>query len=619
MLEGEEKREKTTSTVKSDGPTADEPERQGSVSSCSHHPSQSLDLYCRQCEELICRDCIVFDRKHISHPYDKVEVVTKDCRREVRRELSSLLQKQPAISRAVTDVRTARQVIKESHGVMSSKISESYDRVISIVEEKKDTQLCQLQSETDAKLQDMETREATLTSVLSEVSAVQSLVERGLEGLGDVEFMAREKGMVLKINQMLHRISSLPTGQPEASLHAQVVKEGSVEAVGLVCDQYLHPYRVVDPSQCTATVTQGNEHVQVGVATIASVLLVDSEGHPCPLQQCVTMELCSPRFGKRVSPEVVCQSPSCYEAHYTPTLGTRGHCQLIAKVNGHMIGSGPIKVFIACPPQQLGEPVHIVNDIQGPCYLKIVGEQMFCRISSVGISIIDLNNTSAPPKRSGMFPRVGNLQKWKPYEMTIDKEFGIIYISDPYNSMVHKFKKNGQYLKSTGRKGSALKDPNGLCVSRDGVLYVCDSDNHRIQVFDRDLKFLRCFGSLGSNPGQFNWPDNIDCDASGHLYVTDLRNQRVQCLTADGDSIRCIGREGSGPGEFSLPNILKVFGSHIFVTDASGVSVFTTGGQFVSRFAAMCCAADEYLNGLDVDEDGFVYVSDSSRNRIVVF
>ena len=210
---------------------------------------------------------------------------------------------------------------------------------------------------------------------------------------------------------------------------------------------------------------RGNEHIQVGVATIASVILVDSEGHPCPLQQCVTMELCSPRFGGRVTTKVVCHSPSRYKAHYTPNLGTRGHCQLIVRVNGDMIGNGPINVFIECPPQLLGEPVHIISGIQQSKCLKIFYEMMFCRIPSMGLNIIDLKNTSAPPTHSDICPEVGNLKCWRPTEMTIDKELGIIYVSDTLNDMVHKFKMNGQYLKSTGQQGSALGEfnfPNGL-------------------------------------------------------------------------------------------------------------------------------------------------------------
>ena len=160
---------------------------------------------------------------------------------------------------------------------------------------------------------------------------------------------------------------------------------------------------------------------------------------------------------------------------------------------------------------------------------------------------------------------------------------------------------------------------NGLCVSEDGLLYVCDTDNSRIQVLDRDLQFVRCFGSRGAAPGQFNYPNTIDFDASGHIYMTDSWNHRIQCLTADGDPIRCIGREGSGPGEFTRPNILEVVGVHIFVTDMKGVSVFTTEGQFISKFATECSAAGRSMDGLTVDEDGFVYVSDASRDRIVVF
>ena len=617
-LEEEGEKEKVKRSVEPDGPTADVPARQGSVSSCGRHPGQPLDLYCRQCEELVCRDCILFGKMHASHTYNKVEEITREFRRDIRRELASLLQKQPALTDAVTDVRRAQQTLEESCGVIASKISESYDRVIGIVEEKRSNELRQFQSKADAKLTEMKTRETTLTRTLSEVKAVQSLVERGVERLGHAEFMARKKGMALKISQMHQRISSIPMSIPETSLHAQVPKSGSAEAIGLV----LHPYKIVEPSLCTAAMAKGFGHIQVGVATTVSILLKDSEGHPCPLLQCVTMELHSPRFGDKLVTKVVAQSPSQYEACFTPTLGTRGHCQLTAKVNSHMIGSGPIKVFIGCPPQLLGEPVHFINDISSPGCLKIFNERMFCRTRS-GIYIIDLNDTSAPPTHSALFPSIGQVSEWGASEMALDKERSVIYVSDAYNSMVHKFYIEGHHLRSTGRKGSGpgeFNRANGLCVSRDGTLYVCDSDNHRIQVFDQNLQFLRCFGSHGSGPGQFNWPDTIGFDSSGYLYTTDSKNHRVQCFTANGKFFRCIGKEGRGSGDFSNPNIIDIVASYIFVTDDGGVSVFTTGGQFISRFATMCSAVDGIpSDGLAVDQNGFVFVADYPRNRIVVF
>ena len=556
---------------------------------------------------LFCLHCIAFDQKHVSHPYNKVsEEVMQDCHRKVREELASLLQEQQDIRRAVEDVRTTEEEIETSSAVISHKISKSYDSVIGIVEKKKESELRQFQSEIDAKLNEMETCKENLTSVLLEVNEVKRFVEDRVEGLGDAKFMACKKKMVLKINQMLHRIRSLPMSQPEASLRTHMVGSVSAEAV------YLQPYRIVDPSLCTATVSQP---VQVGVATYTSVLLVDSEGHPCLLQQSMTMELCSPRYGDRVPTQVVCQSPSHYEACYTPVLHTRGHCQLIIKVNGHMIGSEPIKVLIECPSQRLGEPVHIIDNIHQPGYLRIFNKQMFCSTPR-GVLVIDLSDTSAPP---GVFPRESALLRC---EMAVDKEFGFVYVSEHDNNMVYKFSTDGQHLMSIHQNGSEpgkFNFCNGLCISRDGVLYICDSNNHRIQVFNQNLRFIRCFGSHGTAPGQFDWPNNIDLNTSGHIYMSDTNNHRVQCLTTDGDPIRCIGRQGRRPSEFTRPSILKVVGSHIFVTDIIGVSVFTTGGQFILRFASMCSAFCRSMDGLTVDEDGFVYVSDTSRDRIVIF
>jgi len=439
--------------------------------------------------------------------------------------------------------------------------------------------------------------------------------------LGDADFMARKKGMTFKINQMLSRIDNLLQVQHESDLNVQVIGCGSVEEVGLLCDRYLQPYKLVDPLQCTVLATTGDVCFQVGKAAIASITLRDSDGAACCIQQCVTVELCSARFGERVSSKVVSQSASHYEALYTPSLHTRGNCQLLVKVNRCLIGRKPVPVFVECPPNMLGEPVCIINDIQEPGCLKIANDRMFCIKSTASrprICILDINNTSKPPVVSDMFPRNGKIQKWYASELTVDNELKFLFVSDPVNGMVHKFTIDGCYVKSTDRK---LKRPNGLSVAGNGNLYVCESDNHCICIFNEHLVLLQTFGSLGYTPGKFNWPDNIAFDFNGQFYVTDCYNHRIQCFTSDVHPKWCAGRQGDQPGELNLPNIMQVVNSNIFVTDCNGVSVFTTSGQFVIRFACMCAGSpnDGVVDGIAVDKDGFVFVSDTSRNRIIVF
>ena len=57
---------------------------------CGKHANQSLDLYCRQCKELTCKDCVAIDRKHSLHDYDLVSKVAPDFRRLVIDRLSAV-------------------------------------------------------------------------------------------------------------------------------------------------------------------------------------------------------------------------------------------------------------------------------------------------------------------------------------------------------------------------------------------------------------------------------------------------------------------------------------------------------------------------------------------------
>ena len=70
--------------------------------------------------------------------------------------------------------------------------------------------------------------------------------------------------------------------------------------------------------------------------------------------------------------------------------------------------------------------------------------------------------------------------------------------------------------------------PRGLDIDGLGRLYVADSSNHRIQVFDSLGTFITQVGGFGVGPGQFNAPRGVAIGSRGALYVTDTDNNRVQ-------------------------------------------------------------------------------------------
>ena len=67
-------------------------------------------------------------------------------------------------------------------------------------------------------------------------------------------------------------------------------------------------------------------------------------------------------------------------------------------------------------------------------------------------------------------------------------------------------------------------------MNKAGHLMVCDSENHRIQVFDLSGKFVAKFGTKGSGMGEFYLPVSAAVLSDGKIVVTDILNHRTQII-----------------------------------------------------------------------------------------
>ncbi len=103
---------------------------------------------------------------------------------------------------------------------------------------------------------------------------------------------------------------------------------------------------------------------------------------------------------------------------------------------------------------------------------------------------------------------------------------GDIFISEGHaptfgNSRIMKFDKNGKFIKTFGRLGSGngeLKGPHVLAFDSQGRLFVADRSNSRVAIFDRDGEFLSAWK-------QFGRPSGIFIDKNDMLYVSDSESE----------------------------------------------------------------------------------------------
>ena len=120
-----------------------------------------------------------------------------------------------------------------------------------------------------------------------------------------------------------------------------------------------------------------------------------------------------------------------------------------------------------------------------------------------------------------------------------------LYVADSELDYIQKLKLNGSYVQLIGSSGSGdgqFNMPFGLALDEaHSLLYVCDYDNHRIQIF-KDDTFSYKFGSKGASQGYFNHPGDITLNNyKDQLYISDLDNHRVQVFKTNGSLIGVFG------------------------------------------------------------------------------
>ena len=128
---------------------------------------------------------------------------------------------------------------------------------------------------------------------------------------------------------------------------------------------------------------------------------------------------------------------------------------------------------------------------------------------------------------------------------------------------VLKFDKSGKFLKSwgsTGKNDGQFDQPHSLIV-RDGLLYVADRENHRVQIFDLDGKFERVWKFAGLPCGLLNGPD-------GQLYLTSGFSGQILRLDANGKPVAAMGQPGPGFADFGEAHYMAIAPSgDIYVAD----------------------------------------------------
>lgn len=258
----------------------------------------------------------------------------------------------------------------------------------------------------------------------------------------------------------------------------------------------------------------------------------------------------------------------------------------------------------------LAKPYGIATDQEGKVYVADSGLNM--------VWVFDEKN-----KKVSILGNSGQGRLNQPIGVAVDSR-GIVFVSDVKLNRVYGFDREGKLAVAIGQKDE-LANPSGLAIDRaSDRLYVADPRAHKVKVYNTaDGKFLFEIGKRGNEDGELNFPTNLFIH-DGKLYVSDTGNFRIQIFNLDGKFLKKFGAAGDRPGMLARPRGVAVDSEgHIYVVDAAfdNFQIFDEAGRVYLFIGAAGHRPGFFWlpAGIHIDEEDKIYVADSYNQRVQVF
>ncbi|MBI4822705.1 MAG: hypothetical protein HY805_00515 [Nitrospirae bacterium] len=230
-----------------------------------------------------------------------------------------------------------------------------------------------------------------------------------------------------------------------------------------------------------------------------------------------------------------------------------------------------------------------------------------------------------PDKKT--FTTLGNPYSWRsPLGVAVDNTNNLIAVADGASGQVFVFDRiRRSFEYAIGQKGE-FRNPVGVAFDSDRqILYIADSKKHEISAYSLNGQFIKRVAESGVAAGQVYYPSQMVTDAQGLLYVVDTMNFRIQILDPMGDQPpKVIGEHGNAPGMFARPKGIAVSpDGYIFVTDAAfgNFQIFDNQGKnylFVG-ITGPGPGMFDVPQGIYVDDNDKIYVADQLNRRVQIF
>ena len=566
---------------------------------CPQHTQKELDIFCNECQRLVCLDCAQKD--HQDHKKGSLDDRSQEEKAELQNLMSGVDEALGKLDKALQQIQEMREKVKVSAENATARIDKACDDLIQAVEDRRKIlqRKCReiVKGKDDVLLNQM----AELESLRNDLSFAQLHAKDAINSYSPQEILIIKKAIQHRLNQEMesYQHKSMNSQENDTIIVSFENNESFLEEM----KKFGYFPGVPDPSKCYAEEVAGE-----GKEKKVMVILKDERGDPVEGNAYFQyrMRRVSSDPDDYIPPKVSIRQSN--ESNGTATLGFTSE-QL-----------GVYQLTIMVRNRQIANPYKI--------------------IARHHRDYKDFRNMPVTYKNVG-----GNC-----YGVAVNDN-GTIYATDNSNNTIKVFRPDGTEGQIGGpdEVGGGLSMPTMLAI-QDNVIYVANNANQMVKMYSTEGRFTGEFGGYGIRNGKFSQPWGICTDQKGRLLVADFNNKRIQVFSSKGvfiESISCSGkpydvavdplgnmhvvlykknhitvytRDGKQIETYSFGRMLQR-PSGIHIDDKSNKFICDSGSVYIVDSKGLLISSREIIDtwGITVDRNGVIYVAEHTNKRVSIF
>nr|CAG4643755.1 EOG090X01W2 [Lepidurus arcticus] len=581
--------------------------------SCSRHVSQVLSHYCRHCVIPVCNDCVMED--HATHELEPLQEAAPRISAAMGRTVSEARQKAADLKSVVQAAELAATRLTTQYTKAQGDVTDTYNFYRSLLEERQ-----------NELLKEMETNFTNRQSALSELGQkTQETVERILRACNFVERLLKYTSPTetLLFKKLLdNKFSSLLAYSPDSNVQNSA---GDIEFVSNYQAIQVGVRNTFGYIRSGADLQGPQKQPPIARPTPSAAATSASHTHACNSTSLNNLLNQNHLLGGNGGGGLLSQSTHLINSHLERSFSNGFGLDSANNANNASSAGNGSSSLLSKRYSNMPHATAVSSASMGPLGLTPFSDvnlstvNVYEKWATTGSGVNENQSSSlfmASNRGHDLLPSSLNMNV-DPLLADLTSKL-ISTAMFPPKSHVKRQKmiyhcKFGEFGVMEGQ----FTEPSGVAVNAQNDIIVADTNNHRIQIFDKEGRFKFQFGECGKRDGQLLYPNRVAVVRnSGDIIVTERSpTHQIQIYNQYGQFVRKFGANVlQHPRGITVDNKGRII---VVECKVMRVLIFDQMGNVLQKFG--CSKHLEFPNGVVVNDKQEIFISDNRAHCVKVF